>query len=565
MSSLGFVMLCHTALDRAGEVARFWADKDCPVVIHVDKRTSPTEFMALKASVSGYPNILFSPRFACDWGTWSLVQASQTASELLLSEFIDVRHVYLSSGACLPLRPADELCNYLANRPRTDFIESVTIEDVDWTVGGLAEERFELRFPFSWKRQRWLFDRAVEFQRRTKLKRQLPHGLEPHLGSQWWCLTRQTLSAVLQDPRRKEFDRFFRKSWIPDESYFQTLARRYSTDLESRSLTLAKFDFQGKPHVLYDDHLSLLQRSDCFLARKAWPRANLLYETFLAPQPAPIQRDEPMPQKVDQVFDRARDRRVQGRRGLYMVGRYPRNDWEFGRSAAPFTVCHGFNLLFDDFQAWLGRRTGLRVHGHLFAPNRVEFAEGLSSYAGGLSDSAALRDYNPGQFLTNLVWNTRGERQIFQFGPTDDQALVPFMAGDQNASFWVVSGAWSVPLYLSNMDFGEIRREAARLQRIEAAMIAELQKLTSRADLHLWSLSDFLHHPMEHLQALLDHIAGPAAPRLSEAPRMADLSGFSQFIQNLKNQGMNPYLVGDMDDCGDAIRSRETPKPYLVK
>ena len=38
MSSLGFVMLCHTALDRAAQVARYWAEAGCPVVIHADAR-----------------------------------------------------------------------------------------------------------------------------------------------------------------------------------------------------------------------------------------------------------------------------------------------------------------------------------------------------------------------------------------------------------------------------------------------------------------------------------------------------------------------------------------------
>ena len=95
------------------------------------------------------------------------------------------------------------------------------------------------------------------------------------MGSQWWCLTRQTLSAIFAGPAGVSVhDRYFRHVWIPDESYFQTLARLYSTHIESRSLTLSKFDFQGKPHIFYDDHLQLLRRSDCFVARKIWPHAD---------------------------------------------------------------------------------------------------------------------------------------------------------------------------------------------------------------------------------------------------------------------------------------------------
>ncbi|MEP1933855.1 MAG: beta-1,6-N-acetylglucosaminyltransferase, partial [Roseibium sp.] len=275
--SVGIVMLVHTALGRAEQVAQHWAAAGCPVVIHVDKNVSDKAYTRFVGALSDYSHIQFCTRFRCEWGTWGIVAASQAASEKMLTEFPDVRHVYLMSGSCLPLRPVVELVEYLEARPRTDFIESATTSDVPWTVGGFDNERFTLRFPFAWKRNRVLFDASVKLQRFLGIGRKLPHGLTPHMGSQWWCLTRQTLSAILQDPKRAEIDRFFRQVWIPDESYFQTLARQYSTKIESRSLTLSKFDFQGKPHIFYDDHLQLLRRSDCFVARKIWPRANRLY------------------------------------------------------------------------------------------------------------------------------------------------------------------------------------------------------------------------------------------------------------------------------------------------
>ena len=293
--TLGIVMLAHTALDRAEQVIRHWNAHGCPVVVHVDAKVGKAAFERFKSNLADLEDLRFTKRLRCEWGTWELVQATQIASETLLAEFAEVRHVYLTSGSCLPLRPVAELKAYLDDRPRTDFIESATIADVPWTVGGLDEERFTLRFPFSWRKNRWLFDRYVELQRKLGLKRRIPAGLVPHIGSQWWCLTRQTLSAILQDPDRGLYDSFFSKVWIPDESYFQTLVRHYSTQIESRSLTLSKFDFQGKPHIFYDDHLQLLRRSDCFVARKIWSEANLLYDTFLGDPDAVVKGSEPNP------------------------------------------------------------------------------------------------------------------------------------------------------------------------------------------------------------------------------------------------------------------------------
>ena len=223
--SVGIVMLVHTALGRAEQVARHWTAAGCPVVIHVDSKVPKAAYETFRDALEIDPMIRFSRRYRCEWGSWALVQASQDASEMMLAAHPDVRHVYLASGSCLPLRPVEELIAYLAERPRTDFIESATTADVPWTVGGLDEERFTMRFPFSWRRQRYLFDRFVELQRAVGYRRRIPAGIVPHMGSQWWCLTRQTLTAILQDPKRAKYDAYFRSVWIPDESYFQTLAR----------------------------------------------------------------------------------------------------------------------------------------------------------------------------------------------------------------------------------------------------------------------------------------------------------------------------------------------------
>ena len=321
--SVGFVMLVHEALDRAEQVARHWATRDCPVVIHVDKRVKRAEYSGFVASLADLENVQFSTRHRCEWGTWSLVAASQTATHQMLREFPKVRHVYLSSGSCLPLRPVEELVSYLAERPMTNFIESVTTEDVPWTVGGLDAERFTMRFPFSWKRHRRLFDGYVRLQRRLGFKRRIPTGLVPHMGSQWWCLTRQTLTAIFDDPNRAEYERYFKKVWIPDESFFQTMVRLYSSSIESRSLTLSKFDFQGKPHIFYDDHMQLLRRSDCFIARKIWPHADKLYKGFLSEAANIMTGAEPNPGKIDRIFSKAVERRTKGRSGLYMQSRFP--------------------------------------------------------------------------------------------------------------------------------------------------------------------------------------------------------------------------------------------------
>ncbi|MCX7286941.1 MAG: glycosyl transferase [Rhodobacterales bacterium] len=541
--TLGVVMLCHTALDRAAQVARHWAVNGCPVVIHLDRRVPDSDQKALVAALADLPDIRFSPRVACEWGTFGLVEATILAATQMLADLPGVGHVYLASGSCLPIRRVSDLQDHLAAHPDTDFIESVTTADVGWTVGGLNKERFTLRFPFAWKRQRRLFDGYVTLQRLLRFQRRIPDGLVPHLGSQWWCLTRRSLTAILSHPDRGRIDRYFRRVWIPDESYFQTLIRQVGARVESRSLTLSKFDFQGRPHVFYDDHLHLLRHSPAYVARKIWPEADLLYRTFLSDEANSL--PTPNAGKIDRLFAKAVERRTKGRPGLFMQSRFPAKGRGGNVSAAPYGIFAGFSALFDGFQPWLARANDARAHGHLFARDRVEFASNEAVFKGGLSDSAPLRDYNPRSFLTNLIWNTRGETQCFLFGPGDVQDIASFVATDPNARIFIISGAFAVPFWRSGLTVAEVRAHIARLQKVEADLLALLDQPETKAKVRVWTLAEFLENPAEPLEAIVDELNPRAPDRTGALPRILPLTGFGAFLQELRNQGMQPVLMGD--------------------
>ncbi|NRA99485.1 MAG: glycosyl transferase [Rhodobacteraceae bacterium] len=561
--SVGFVLLVHEALDRSEQLARHLADRGCPVVIHLDNRLGADKISQFQNTFEDEALISFVPIRRCEWGTWSLVSATLDATASLLDQHQDIRYVYLASGSCLPLRPIGELVEFLERHADTDFIESVTVEDVDWTVGGLDRERFSLWFPFGWKSNRRAFDATVELQRFFRVSRHIPGDLTPHLGSQWWCLTRKTLEKILNDPDRDRYTKFFKTTWIPDESFFQTLVRKHSSHISSRSLTLSKFDHRGKPHVFYDDHLPLLRRSDCFFARKVWRKADKLYRSFLSDLSLPKNMAEPTPGVIDRVFLSASHRRRYGRDGLYMAGRHPRDNALVAVSAAPYWVFQGVETVFPGFSSWFSSFSGAQVHGHLFAPDRVEFADSQSMTSGSLTDLPTLRDYRPGQFLTNLIWNTRGERQAFHFGPGDRQAVTKTIKRDDHANVFIISGAWSIDLFERHKLGEDVRKRAADLQRIEAAHLTLLRDRWCRARVRIWSLSDVAHDPNLIFKEIFDSVSG-----VSEAgpiPQMADLEGLADFLQSLRDSGMNPHLTGDFTADLEMPRQPDAAiRPYLV-
>lgn len=278
--SIAIAILANKNLERTKQLAQFISTAGINVCIHIDATVSARKFAGIHAALSTVNNIHFTKRIECSWGEFSLVEAELQLASEIIEKWPDTSHVQLISGDTLPIRPLHELVSFLKSNPNTDFIESAVVGENNWIVDGLEAERFTFSFPFSWTKQRRLFDLAVSIQRKFGIKRKMPQGLTPHIGSQWWCLSRKTIDAILNDPQKKQYDAFFKNCWIPDESYFQTLVRKHSDHIQAHSLLFSQFDFQGKPTVFYDDHLGTLSGVTEYFIRKVWQGADGLYQHY---------------------------------------------------------------------------------------------------------------------------------------------------------------------------------------------------------------------------------------------------------------------------------------------
>lgn len=71
-------------------------------------------------------------------------------------------------------------------------------------------------------------------------------------------------------PQAARRDAFFRTSWIPDETFFQTIVRHLVPDhqINTRTLTFLMFTDYGMPVTFYNDHYDLLLSQDYLFARK---------------------------------------------------------------------------------------------------------------------------------------------------------------------------------------------------------------------------------------------------------------------------------------------------------
>lgn len=281
MTQIAFILLCHK--DPEGVIAqtlRLTAAGDC-VAIHFDARSSKADFARIRQALTGNPQVTFARRrVKCGWGEWSLVAATLEALKAAVAEFPGATHFYMLSGDCMPIKTAEYIRARL-EEDEADYIESFDFFGSDWIKTGIKEERLIYRHWFNERQRKWLFYTSMDLQKRFNLARKVPEDLAIRIGSQWWCLRRRTVEAVLEFvARRRDVTRFFATTWIPDETFFQTLVAHLvpEREIRSRTLTFLMFTDYGMPVTFYNDHHDLLLSQAFLFARKISPDARLLKE-----------------------------------------------------------------------------------------------------------------------------------------------------------------------------------------------------------------------------------------------------------------------------------------------
>lgn len=276
MAKIAYILLCHK--DPEGVIAqaeRLTAVGDY-IAIHFDANAPRSDHDRIRTALKDNANVCFAARrIRCGWGEWSLVQATLLALKAAAAAFPRATHFYMLSGDCMAIKSAQYAHGFL-DGAELDYIESFDFFNSDWIKTGLKEERLVYRHFLNERSHKRLFYGALGLQRRLGLRRKIPAELQIMIGSQWWCLRRRTVEAILEFCRQRlDIIRFFRTTWIPDETFFQTLVQQLvpHSEVASRTLTCLMFSDYGMPITFYNDHYDLLLSQDFLFARKISPDA----------------------------------------------------------------------------------------------------------------------------------------------------------------------------------------------------------------------------------------------------------------------------------------------------
>lgn len=269
---IGFIILAHDQPDTIRRLVDILAGAGHRVVIHFDKNASPCQLEAVCSIEQVYPGkVRVISEVHCVWSEWSLVEAVLVA----LREFTRMPekpdYVHLLSAADFPIRPIEDLEKFLGQNAGKDFVECCDITKRKWVKGGLSLERFWFYFPVNFRTQRKTFDCLVYLQRIWRIRRKIPLGMIPHMGSQWWTLRWSTCEKILDFVEdHPKVVSYFKSTWIPDESFFPTVIAHliHHSEIVNIQLLIHHLTPNGRPYIIYKDHIPLIRKLPHFFIRK---------------------------------------------------------------------------------------------------------------------------------------------------------------------------------------------------------------------------------------------------------------------------------------------------------
>ncbi|WP_104128368.1 beta-1,6-N-acetylglucosaminyltransferase [Cryobacterium sp. Y57] len=180
-----------------------------PVFLHCDSRASPGVFAAMTTDLPQRCTVL--PRMKTGWARWENVAAELAGFRTAL-ESTFVTHVALLTGADYPLASAEEITDTLTACAGQSITYINPLPYDGWGAsGGLDRLKF----------RHWAVRKHMI---RIPIPRRLPPDIVLSGGSQLKILSRAHAQAVVDiADRRPDLVRFWRRSWVADETFIPSL------------------------------------------------------------------------------------------------------------------------------------------------------------------------------------------------------------------------------------------------------------------------------------------------------------------------------------------------------
>lgn len=264
---IAYIILAHKNPRQLARMLQALDHDGASFFVHIDRKVAIAPFA--EAVREGRSDTHFvADRQDVLWGGYSMVQATiDTVSAALAAGTHD--YYILLSGSDYPIRSSADLLAELG-AARYEYINRhrMPADHAGKPISRLQHPYRATRDPR--KPQARIINGLLRLLPKQDYRKVLGE-LEPHGGSQWWCLSEPCIRYILQFiESRPEFVSFFRRVKIPDEIMFHTiLSRSPFEDRVKPALMFTTWEQKGmSPRTLTAAQIPQLRESGKFFARK---------------------------------------------------------------------------------------------------------------------------------------------------------------------------------------------------------------------------------------------------------------------------------------------------------
>ena len=261
-------------------------DEQASFFVHIDQKTDANMYEYVCSRLRKFRNVYILKRYKCYWGDFGHVLATIEGMKEILRQNITCDYVVLLTGQDYPIASNRTIRKFFQDNKGKLFIRYFPIpENNSWTNerGGL--DRIEYRHVRLGNHCFRLTEKNIihfgnqitalplsRFYSFVGQKRNLPKGYKPYGGMSYWCLTTESVEYIYNFIQvNKEFLKFFKYVYIPDEIIFQTilLNSHFKESIVNNSLRYMKWVPQkAHPEILGKNDFAEMVNSGRLFARK---------------------------------------------------------------------------------------------------------------------------------------------------------------------------------------------------------------------------------------------------------------------------------------------------------
>lgn len=253
-------------------IATLWT-KNCGFFVHVDRKSNIRPF----TDCDGPKATFCEPRVPVYWSEFSQIEATLCLIKQALKDPSHFDYVVFLQGSTYPLRSGPYIESYFTAHSECQFMNLTTMPAPGYPISKISIRRYPSTQPIRRTLTRILARAGLA---RRNYQKQLG-DLLPYSGHACWGLSRAACEyAVNFVSSRQDIVKFFHHTFVPEESFFQTIIGNSLFYSKTRKLFVyADWSLSEghHPQEINQYHLDLFRATREFVVEDEWGKGEMLF------------------------------------------------------------------------------------------------------------------------------------------------------------------------------------------------------------------------------------------------------------------------------------------------